>query len=187
MTMTDDERREFNRTSAIGTFANTRRNSRGYGVVAATSKTGFGAARLRGVVHAIVEMAAVRHKSRIRFGARWLCGGGSSDAASVPEPPDYGDMCERCLELIQCGAVPGTGGSVYRCFDDAGRLLYVGSTITSVRTRLAVHEKDAPWWPAVADVRVEQFTHELAARAAEVRAIRTENPAHNVKERRRSA
>lgn len=158
-----------------------------YGLMSVTCKTGFGVSRANGLVHAVSEMAAVRHKSRMRFAARWLCGARSIDAAAAPAP--FGDhpVCERCLARIESEGEPRACGFVYRCFDADGLLLYVGSTTKSVDSRIAAHQRDSSWWPSVAHVRVEEFAHGLAARAAEVRAIRTEHPIHNVRGRRRDA
>jgi hypothetical protein len=71
---------------------------------------------------------------------------------------------------------------VYRCYDASGRLLYIGSTVdTAVRFRQ--HERTADWWPYVARTEVEAFDSTDAALAAETRAIGTEHPRWNVKDR----
>lgn len=153
------------------------------GLIKVVSKSGFAAARSRMVVHRVVAMAAVRDCDRIQFGARWVCGNGSVDAVAVADPDAYGGFCERCDEVL---ADRQTGLCVvYRCFDAAGQLLYVGSTSRGASTRLQFHEKNAAWWPAVADVQLESFDRIEAARAAESRAIRTEHPKHNVHGRAR--
>lgn len=150
----------------------------------AYSKSGFAASRAANV-HRVEEMVAVRDGSALRFAARWLCGGGSVDAIPIADPDSAGGRCSRCDERlvdIQFGLIV-----VYRCYDADGELLYVGSTIAGVSTRLAGHKK-AAWFPLMdpTKTRLERFDHELQARAAELRAIRTEHPQFNVHGRRAS-
>ena len=141
-------------------------------------KTGYAAARNRMVVHHVERVIGIRDGDRLRFAARWLCGGRSSDAVIVAEPDAHGGTCARCAEL-------SLGPVVYRCLDATGRLLYVGSTGNGATTRLQFHEKNAAWWPDVVDVQMEHFPTLEAARAAESLAIRTEHPAHNIAGRSR--
>jgi hypothetical protein len=69
--------------------------------------------------------------------------------------------------------------TLYRFFDAEGRLLYVG--ITGVGTlRWFTHARQKAWWPLVATVTLEHFADRAEARAAELAAIRTEHPLHNV-------
>ena len=70
-----------------------------------------------------------------------------------------------------------------RYFYDADqRLLYIGIT-SSPRDRWTGHRGRSPWWPAVAFVSVRHL-HDLdQAIAAERKAIRTEHPPHNVREK----
>ena len=67
---------------------------------------------------------------------------------------------------------------VYRCYDSAGDLLYVGCTSMTLAKRLAGHKRK-PWWPDVAEVRDQVVIGWQAARDAEVTAIKTERPRHN--------
>lgn len=67
---------------------------------------------------------------------------------------------------------------VYRAYDAAERLLYVGISM-NLDGRLAKH-RSAAWWPAVAEVTVQWFDGREAAKAAEREAISRENPLHNV-------
>lgn len=68
--------------------------------------------------------------------------------------------------------------SVYRMYDSAGTLLYVGCT-GHLPVRLDQHRQDKPWWAGVSTVEVEHFPNFAAARAAEAQAIRDERPVHN--------
>jgi predicted GIY-YIG superfamily endonuclease len=70
--------------------------------------------------------------------------------------------------------------SVYRLFDTDDRLLYVGCS-DDVHMRLNAHRCTQDWFPAVTRTTVEKFPTREEALAAELTAIRTENPIHNVK------
>lgn len=69
---------------------------------------------------------------------------------------------------------------LYRLFNAAGALLYVGIT-SNLDERLKDHRSDKrkTWWPQVAQVTVEHHPTELDARRAESKAIRSEEPAWN--------
>lgn len=69
--------------------------------------------------------------------------------------------------------------ALYRHFDAAGVLLYVGISLSAVQ-RLAQH-RDKPWFRQIARVDVEWFDDRGQAERAEVAAIRRERPAHNVR------
>lgn len=68
---------------------------------------------------------------------------------------------------------------VYRLFDAAERLLYVGFTVAP-RQRMRQHAGEQPWWPEVATARLDQYANRADALAVEATAIATENPVHNV-------
>lgn len=70
--------------------------------------------------------------------------------------------------------------SLYRHYDAAGRLLYVGISF-SVLTRTAQHAAYSPWWDDVARIDVEGFPNRSEAEAAEVAAIKDEKPLFNKK------
>lgn len=69
--------------------------------------------------------------------------------------------------------------TLYRFFDSKGALLYIGITVCTP-TRWSNHGWDKPWWPEVADVRVEHYPSRSTALAAERKAILDEQPFHNV-------
>lgn len=69
--------------------------------------------------------------------------------------------------------------ALYRLFDAEGALLYVGITV-NVEQRWTEHERAKPWWPQVAEKRVEWFENRPLALTAELQAIKTERPIHNV-------
>lgn len=177
----------MHKAARLTAFAYGRQDDLGEGLVSVKCKTGFAGARTRMVVHAVLRMAAIQYRSKIRYGSQWLCGGGSTDAVPVADPEAHGGTCDRCMEMLAHGVTPGPGAYVYRCMDAAEQLLYVGSTGGDVAGRLASHEKNASWWPSVNCVRVERFNTELAARGAEFRAIRIEAPLYNIHGKPRSA
>jgi hypothetical protein len=50
-----------------------------------------------------------------------------------------------------------TPTSVYRYYDDLGRLLYVGVTARG-HSRATEHARSKPWWPLVARAEIEHFS-----------------------------
>lgn len=67
---------------------------------------------------------------------------------------------------------------VYRLYDFAGRLLYVGLTLR-VQDRVTAHRRK-PWGSLIARVETEWFTGRVAAKEAERAAIQSEGPIHNI-------
>lgn len=74
---------------------------------------------------------------------------------------------------------PADPCSLYRYFDAAGLLLYVGIT-RRMSARLLQHARQAEWWPRVSDSTIEHFPDSRSAAAAEAEAIRRELPIFNV-------
>lgn len=69
--------------------------------------------------------------------------------------------------------------TLYRFFDAAGRLLYVGIS-SQPFARLMQHREDKPWWSDIASTKLEHFGDRALALAAELAAIKAENPLHNI-------
>lgn len=69
--------------------------------------------------------------------------------------------------------------ALYRHFDAAGSLLYVGISLCVV-TRLRQHRRDAHWFTEIARIDVEWHPSREAACDAEFAAIRSEKPRHNI-------
>lgn len=68
---------------------------------------------------------------------------------------------------------------VYRVFDATGRLIYIGRS-RNLLVRVKEHRSSSWWWrPLASRVRIELVPDELAAKAAEKRAIQEERPAFN--------
>lgn len=67
---------------------------------------------------------------------------------------------------------------LYRMFDTAGQLLYVGMTANPAH-RIRDHKTQQSWWSDVAEIKVEHFLTRADLAAAEREAIRTENPRFN--------
>jgi hypothetical protein len=84
---------------------------------------------------------------------------------------------ETCMEVPLMNTHDST--DLYRFYDHDGRLLYVGISFSAV-ARASQHRAEKPWWPDVANMTVEHLPSRAAAMAAELAAIRTEKPIHNV-------
>jgi hypothetical protein len=69
--------------------------------------------------------------------------------------------------------------TLYRFFDAAGHLLYVGKTVAPSR-RWREHERGASWFESVASVTREVHPDAEAVDKAERLAITTEGPLHNI-------
>lgn len=67
---------------------------------------------------------------------------------------------------------------LYRFFDDAGTLLYVGIT-NSPRSRLRDHRAYSPWWDRSTTITLTRFSNRIELEAAELDAIKTEHPKYN--------
>jgi hypothetical protein len=68
---------------------------------------------------------------------------------------------------------------VYRAYDAAGALIYVGMS-SNLKSRLRAHRRGSDWWRFHAEIATEVFPTRAAALAAEEEAIRTENPIWNL-------
>jgi predicted GIY-YIG superfamily endonuclease len=70
--------------------------------------------------------------------------------------------------------------TLYRAYDEADRLLYVGITDDDLERRLNNHARYATW-PAYLDrLTIQIFPDRASACAAELAAIRSEKPLHNI-------
>lgn len=69
--------------------------------------------------------------------------------------------------------------AVYRLYDSGGTLLYVGIT-NSLPVRFAQHAAEKSWWPQVAQKTAVLYGSRTEAEKAELTAIRTESPVHNI-------
>lgn len=67
---------------------------------------------------------------------------------------------------------------VYRVYDAADRLLYVGRT-SNLRKRLIQHKRTAAWFPFHARVEQTPYPGFVGAALAEIKAIRDEHPLFN--------
>lgn len=70
------------------------------------------------------------------------------------------------------------GHYLYRHFNKAGKLLYVGISICALE-RLRQHRNDSAWFEDIATVEIEKFHTAAAAMAAEIEAIKREKPLYN--------
>lgn len=70
--------------------------------------------------------------------------------------------------------------AVYRLFNADGDLLYVGIA-NDLQARLRQHAAAKPWWPEVARHTATWLEGRISALKAEAHAIRTEDPAYNIR------
>lgn len=68
--------------------------------------------------------------------------------------------------------------ALYRHFDAAGQLLYVGISMC-VFTRSRTHHHSKPWFKSVCRIDIEWFPSRSHAEVAEYQAIKREHPLHN--------
>lgn len=68
---------------------------------------------------------------------------------------------------------------LYRHFDKAGNLLYVGISLSTAK-RMGEHRNKSAWWGKVVSISIERFPTRAAALKAERQAVQTEHPRHNV-------
>lgn len=87
---------------------------------------------------------------------------------------------EGLEELVPPGVcVDRSSTYLYRLYDEASRLLYVGIT-RHPHTRFVAHSSTKRWWASVHATSVEQHCTRWHARVAETLAIRNGSPVHNV-------
>lgn len=134
-------------------------------------KTGIAASINNGRVHLANSAALATDGTRTVLAVRWVCGGGSSNARPAEIDEVACESCERLQHLPE-------GPVVYRCYDDEGALLYIGSSI-NLRQRVRGHRGATRWWDEVVRVEAESYPTETAARIAEAHAIRDELPERN--------
>lgn len=91
--------------------------------------------------------------------------------ATTTSIPDELEVCRLALKLL--GVV-----HLYRHFDAAGNLLYVGISLSTV-DRLGQHACNAHWFQRISRIDVEKFGTRQEAEAAEREAIRKERPLYN--------
>lgn len=96
-------------------------------------------------------------------------GPSSAPCTSVPRSP------EREPEDVRYPR----GHYLYRHWDQAGRLLYVGVT-DRPRHRARRHAKNSPWMVFQAEMTVESYPSRIVAEEAETRAIADDQPLFNV-------
>ncbi|AEK07806.1 endonuclease [Mycobacterium phage Yoshi] len=73
---------------------------------------------------------------------------------------------------------------LYRIYDNAGTLLYVGAT-TNPPTRFADHHRMQPWWATADTIKLQHLPSPEALVEAELDAIAAEKPVYNIAGTRR--
>lgn len=130
-------------------------------------KVRYGTSSRSGLVHRIERVSAHLRDDRIHYLGHWLCGNGGDVLLATPGDLD---MCRVCT----AAGYP----VIYRCFDASGGLLYIGCT-DNLELRERGHRGSTPWWPQVAETRLEYFLTSAEAFGAERKAIRAEGPRWN--------
>ena len=97
---------------------------------------------------------------------------GSDATIWLPSP-------QLLAEVLHPYAPPVEPTALYRCFDAAGTLLYVGVT-GDPAARWSHHRSTKAWWPQVETKHVAWFGYRGLAEEAERCAIRTELPRYNI-------
>lgn len=106
------------------------------------------------------------------FAPRYI--GGSTKRPEIPD-------CAEC-HLPSPTRVADVAHFVYRCYDQAGQLIYVGCSVAP-RQRLDQHRLSSWWSGQVARVRYTVFPNREYALYKEREAIEQENPRWNIKGR----
>lgn len=147
-------------------------------VLPARPKVGWATSPHSLMVHSIRDAAVASFfdGQRLWYAAQWKCLLGGVNVIFCASPDATGSMC------VKCSAADLAGPGVYRLYDDAGSLLYLGSSMHPHLRIMDHHSK--PWWPQVARAEVTECGNVFAARAAETRALATEQSVYN---RRRCA
>lgn len=76
------------------------------------------------------------------------------------------------------GGVVSDGFYTYRCYDERGRIIYIGFTGNPTQ-RERGHKQESPWWGDVDDVIYAMHPTEDEARRVEWAMIQTFNPINN--------
>jgi len=70
--------------------------------------------------------------------------------------------------------------ALYRHFDNANELLYIGISLSTMQ-RLGQHKRHSHWFNSITNITITQFPTREEAISAESIAIREEKPIHNIK------
>jgi predicted GIY-YIG superfamily endonuclease len=109
------------------------------------------------------------------FGARTMCGHRYGHVRFVIDvPDDAASICDQCIFADWTPPIV-----VYRFYDAAGDLLYVGQT-TNLISRTTWHSSRSPWYSRIASHTITVAATRREALAMERDAIRTERPLYNV-------
>lgn len=141
----------------------------------------------------------VRERSRVQFSAAaplkpliYMAHDGSPVIEECAEPcvNTQGGVAENCqvaydqlsplVRWLHCDQEYYDPASVYRYYDDEGRLLYIGLS-GCFEDRDRAHLKSSYWRPNAVMARLEIFPWSRMAEAVETSAIRFEEPTFNVK------
>lgn len=108
---------------------------------------------------------------------------GGRPRREIPLGCDYTEAVKRYWYLngqASTYAVAEPAFHLYRHFDGAGILLYVGISLSAIN-RLEAHRKTSPWFWNIARVEVQRFPTREQCEHAEKTAIDTERPLFNLR------
>lgn len=120
---------------------------------------------------ALAERAGVKHCQRYTSWAQISAdkaGQGPSDDAPLALPPS-----------VRRRSKP-VGPALYRYYDDTDRLLYIGIS-DELTGRVSGHSKGSPWMDFAVRSTITRYPSRAKAAAAEVEAIKSEQPLFNLK------
>jgi hypothetical protein len=117
---------------------------------------------------------AVWTRGRARLAVQAKCGVELLRATSVDEALDGHALCDWCVLADYRNCI------VYRFFDAADVLLYVGFTV-NFPGRLGTHHSSSPWFSEVARWTLTDLPDDVTGLAYEAETIRAERPIYNVR------
>lgn len=94
----------------------------------------------------------------------------------IPDCPSRQAADSKSAELNQ---TPPDQTALYRHYDSAGSLLYVGISVNAL-VRLSQHKNKSPWARLISTITIENFDTRQQAQDAEKLAIQVERPIANI-------
>lgn len=124
-----------------------------------------------------VVIARIPRERGVKGSANWLCRCDCGTERSVSAGNLRAGISKSC-GCMTFGEIVDLPHAVYRLYDDAGDLLYIGLA-RDIDRRFYNHAFKTPWWDEVASHTAEWFPDRATADAAETAAIRAEKPPFN--------
>lgn len=124
-------------------------------------------------VHIIKDAVIAWSKSgKAVYVASYACKGGDSGVRLLVDVPEDIELCDSCLiaDLIK--------PTVYRLYDAAGELVYVGYSADAIK-RSMQHARKSSWWPEIVRAECDFYDTREEAMAAEKALIKRHQPRFN--------